>query len=744
MSILRVLCLIICAVAPWYLAGAAQEMPASENPAVPAVDFSYAFAPPHRMTVARPDCSDKTLLDLEPGALRMGWTYDNLLDVPVAAYVTPQAVWGVRITPRIGGETFSKSTWTRFEGDLPVLDNRYEHDWGVLRLEVAGGATAAVARVIMTNSSGADLVFSLSCESQRGFFGYNPSYVDPVLDRDCLLAGWGDRADRIIVLAVGADTFTPGSAVTLCPTWNVRPGETRIGWLVRPYRGYTSDLPALRASNWDQELAEAKKEWRALLDRTVRVEIPDPKVATAFRACIGDLFIMREPVAGGYIASTPGTDGYRAGSSGEAAIVAVALDQLGLHKEAAGGFQMCLDQQGDDGNWADPKGWAHLMWCIIGFKAWTVQEHFRLTGDRDYLATAYPRLLASSRWQARQRARTRVDENGAPALTYGLMPRGMGDCGLKDGDDLYGVYLPHNMWSVFADRVTLESAEILGKTEDIGELRTIYESARKDLVNALDRGAIQADGYRWIPGVPGKTSGSRWGALNALFPCGILPRDHELVAGTLRHLRSNMSPGGLPLNTGWMPDGLWVAIALDNLAEVHLVRGEGDEASELLYATLNHGTPLLTWCEERGQEPGTAATSGDRQHLWTPVSVVRAVRDMLVMEDGVELHLALGTHRAWLISGRVGIHDAPTHFGRVSYEMAYDVAARRIRGSVRFPEAGARGPIPLERVVLHLRLPRGLRVAAVTPESHAQLLVEEPALLWTSPEGEHSFEVAVE
>jgi len=213
----------------------------------------------------------------------------------------------------------------------------------------------------------------------------------------------------------------------------------------------------------------------------------------------------------------------------------------------------------------------------------------------------------------------------------------------------------------------------------------------------------------------------------------------------MRHLRSHMSPGGLPLNTGWMPDGLWVAIALDNLAEAHLVRGEGDEASELLYATLNHGTPLLTWCEERGQEPGTAASSGDRQHLWTPVSVVRAVRDVLVMEDGAELHLARGTHRAWLGNGgRVGIHEAPTHFGRISYEMAYDAQTRRIRGRVQFPENGVRGPIPLQRAVLHLRLPQGVRVSDVTPESDAPLRREEAALRWTSPAGEYKFEAAVE
>jgi len=280
------------------------------------------------------------------------------------------------------------------------------------------------------------------------------------------------------------------------------------------------------------------------------------------------------------------------------------------------------------------------------------------------------------------------------------MPRGFGDGGLTDGDDLYGVFLPHNIWAVYADRLAVEAAEILGRTEDRQELKKIYETARDDLLAALDGGAIREKDYRWIPGVPGKTSGSRWGALNAAFPCGLLPPDHPLITGTLRKIESNMSRGGIPIHTGWMADGMWVAITLDNVAETHLARGNGDAAVRYLYATLNHGTPLYTWCEERGQEPGAKRCSGDRQHLWTPVAVVRAIRDMLVMEDvkspsqdpivaqpppavptvgaqpraavphgGIDfktaggLQLALGTAREWLASGRpVGISNAATHF----------------------------------------------------------------------------------
>lgn len=38
------------------------------------VNFFYAFTTPHRMTVALPDSSDKTLLDAEDGKLTVSWT----------------------------------------------------------------------------------------------------------------------------------------------------------------------------------------------------------------------------------------------------------------------------------------------------------------------------------------------------------------------------------------------------------------------------------------------------------------------------------------------------------------------------------------------------------------------------------------------------------------------------------------------------------------------------------------------
>jgi len=108
------------------------------------VDFSYAFAPPHRITIGRPDSSDRTLLDLQPGSLRVAWSYDDLTRYPLAAFKTPPTSWDIRITPQIDGHGFKQSRWTRPGGWLPGVDCAHEDPAGTIRLEAVGGITAAV------------------------------------------------------------------------------------------------------------------------------------------------------------------------------------------------------------------------------------------------------------------------------------------------------------------------------------------------------------------------------------------------------------------------------------------------------------------------------------------------------------------------------------------------------------------------------------------------------------------------
>jgi hypothetical protein len=664
------------------------------------VDFSYAFAPPHRITVAAPSSSNKTLLDVEPGMLTAHWTYEDLRGMPLGIFKSPRLQWHVRMRPLLDGQPFPSSKWTRGERFLPMLDNLYEQTAASVRLEVIGGATADIIRVTVRNADTRPHKVAVECEVRSGWVAHNPSWIEPGVDPDTLLACQSDRADRVLMFSMGASDY-PTERMKIVPGWTLAAGETRTGWIVRPYEAYQENLAALRLRNWAGEFAAAVGVWRDLLSRAVRIHLPDAGVRHAYYSGLGDLYIMREPIAKDYMGGVPGTEVYRSTGAFEGALAATALDQAGFHTDAADGLRVHIDMQEPDGNWADPRAWGHHIWGVSGMKAWTGMEHYRLTGDRAYLEALYPRMRASSRWQELQRRKTRVFASGQRPPEYGLMPRGMGDGGLMHGDDYFGVFYTHNILAVFADKLSVEAAQILGRKEDAAELRRIYETGLADLRISLEAGAIEENGFRWIPGSPRDTAGSRWGGLYALFPAGLLPPDHPLITGTIRKLEQKLSPGGQPVNTGWMTDGAWVAITLDNLAEALLVRGEADRASDYLYSTLNHGTPLYSWCEERGQEAGTKKTSGDRQHLWTPLAAVRYVRDALVFEQGADLHLAAGTARSWLEQDKsVGITGAPTHFGKVSYRITSEIGKQLLRAEVTPPARKAPSAI-----ILHLRHP---------------------------------------
>lgn len=179
---------------------------------------------------------------------------------------------------------------------------------------------------------------------------------------------------------------------------------------------------------------------------------------------------------------------------------------------------------------------------------------------------------------------------------------------------------------------------------------------------------------------------------------------------TAWHVKMQPLIDGKPVQESRWSRGEGYLPMLVNIAEAYLVLGHGDIAAQYLYSSLNHGTPLYTWCEERGQEPHSKKTSGDRQHLWTPVAVVRFVRDALVMEQPDGLHLGLATARSWLAQGqKVGVQSAPTHFGEVSYEIESDVDHGAIRASVTPP-----GRQQSANILLHLRHPTRARLTRVT------------------------------
>ncbi len=706
------------------------------------VNFFYAFGTPHRITVAQPDHSSKTLLDVTDSTLTLSWTYEDLNYYPYSSFREIKADWHIVMQPQLDGKPFPHTSWTRAKGYLPLMENRYESPEVNVLLEAVGAEEAGVIKITLTNHGDRTHHVRLPWICPGNLKGHNPGWVDETLPTDHLLAGWNGPADQVLILGLGADEYPldPKMVTQLNMDWSLAPHETRTGYLIRPYDKFARDLDSMRQVDWGARFDAGRDTWENLLNKASRIMLPDSGVIKAYYAGLADIFIMREPVGRGYIATVPGTNGYRSGPNAfESAIATVALVQAGLDQEAEIGYRVNWDLQTEDGDWTEPGGWGHWMWAGTGYKAWAAHEYFQHTRDTAFLEKRYRQMLAASRWQHRMRQRTqKLNPDGSRPLTYGLMPMGMGDGGLKNDDSYYGIYYTHNIWPVYADSLAYRSALILGREDEARELKAIYDEARENLLRAMREGAIvEPDGTRWLSAVPGKaTSSSCWGLLAPAHTTGLLPADDELMTHTLARAEQQLSPGGLPVHTGWMVDGMWVAMALNDFAQVHLMRDEADRAVSYLYATLNHGTPFYSWCEERGQFPGSRQMSGDIQHLWTPIAVARYVRDMLIMEQNDTLHLARGIARRWLSSGQpIGVKKASTRFGDVTYQIHYDARRSRLIGEIIFPENH-----PPFETQLHALLPAGWKL---TRTSAGKLLPDGSGIRFASSEGTVRFEATV-
>ena len=187
----------------------------------------------------------------------------------------------------------------------------------------------------------------------------------------------------------------------------------------------------------------------------------------------------------------------------------VGLALAGLLDNAVEVFDTQFHLAQNDGNWAGGS-FADFV-AFSGLKAWVATVFHQLSDDKNFLADLYPYMLNDARWHAKHREQQRrTGPDGHPIRGYGLIQPTMQDCGMNDATGT-GVFIPHNIWAVYADKVALDVARLLGKEQDIVELDVIYQAGRKDLLAAIDQGAIEENGYRWIPSSPNDPSGSFWG-----------------------------------------------------------------------------------------------------------------------------------------------------------------------------------------------------------------------------------------
>jgi len=652
------------------------------------VNFDYAFGAPHRITLSRPSASEKTIFDVSDDIVRIRWGWGNLKDkFPLSWQIVPMDIT-LDLKILVDGKPAVYNKWERANGGAP-MPVMYGTACGLKYTVTAVAANGGcLIKFSINNTGDTPHEFCAVLTHTNGWVVSNQGWVDGE-NTDILLTMNYERADRIIAVGSGADSYplpiggsvaggAPmggaeyiNSAGTNYPKsmlsrFDLESGQSKHGFIFLPYRDYFENAGKIRAYDFENLMNESKNEWDEYLSKGTEFIIPDDGAAHCYKSCLADLFVMREELADGYTGVSNGTEAYRSVASGEPALAAMIFDKMGYSEESLSDMRVYFDGQNDDGCWAYSKGWEHDMWGVVYNKALLAMEHYKLTRDTEFLREIYKRMKRSSLWNHSVRQKSRTDEKSP---FYGLLPRGMGDCGLMNGSDYYGVFYPGNFMAVAADRLTLEAAMILGEENDIKLFEEVYQTAKSDLIKSVKNNSIKEDGIEYVPGIAGADNSSLFGCLFAYYPAELLDKDDPLIQGAAQLLETRKkSEGGLPIGTGWMKNGLWAAMALDNIASAYLRMGEYDKACAYFYPVLNHASPFATWCEERGAEKNATEKGGDMQHLWTPVAVCQFMRDMMIMERKECLRIACAAPREWLAAGqKIGVKNARTHYGKLDF-----------------------------------------------------------------------------
>lgn len=365
-----------------------------------------------------------------------------------------------------------------------------------------------------------------------------------------------------------------------------------------------------------------------------------------------------------------------------------ALDKGGLTDLARGALEALAGEpwSGGFGPEADAPG--ELLWCIA--------EHYRLTGDRDWLAGLWDRVVERAEWLVRMRscdAPLRVPAANVLPRTR-LHPEQDLVCGPASDGLIQGRMDWHrplfwvNAFALAGLRAAAELALALGHNDHADS----WGREAEELAKAL--------------------AGLRFGGNERDYACAIWPTearspdDPDTLAAFERFWRQRRwdERGQYHREPRWR---------YFELAQAHNMLRLGRRQEALMtieqFLRTQDAPGLYAWAE--GDATGDPAglwrlvrgwwpESKIMPHGWASAEMALLLRDLFVFEEGGALVLGAGVAPTWLDSPEgVGIAGAPTRHGLVSWLLCPSGEARAFTLTIRCepgpPPQGYRLRLPL-------------------------------------------------
>ncbi|MFO7974630.1 MAG: NPCBM/NEW2 domain-containing protein, partial [Candidatus Hydrogenedentota bacterium] len=503
----------------------------------------------------------------------------------------------------------------------------------------------------------------------------------------------------------------------------------------------TSERFLLYIPGWDARIAEhalleggmdldkdVGEYWRAIMEPVMQVRIPEPLLQNFIYASqVHCLMTARNEMNGARIAPWCGADRYGPLESESQAIIH-GMSLMGHDAFAQRSLDYFIRRYNEDGLLTT--GYTLMG---VGWHLWTLADYYAVHKDTEWLSTVALRLERACEWIAGECEKTkRLNPDGTKPLEYGLVSPGVA------AD-----------WSRFAYRSRSEGeyyAGLMGVARsyaDIGypgsskllaDAAQLREAIRRSYGLTQARSpVVQLRNGTWVPYspaimgcfgrvmdmYPNEDGGRSWGkdmsmGAHNLVVLGVLDQnDRRSVDWIANYLEDfwcvQGGMGAYPLEEtteDWFNLGGFSKVQpyYTRLVEMHALM---DEVKPFIRAYFNAipsllNTENLNFWEHFGNG---GAWNKPHETGW----FLAQTRIMLVMERGSELWLAPFVTTHWMHDGMaVGVENAPTRFGNVSYTIMSHVDDGFIEAEIDPPTRS----IP-EAIVVRLRHPEGKRIQSV-------------------------------
>ena len=494
--------------------------------------------------------------------------------------------------------------------------------------------------------------------------------------------------------ASGSGTLKP-RALRILPTTpagiveyklSLRPGQQMtldFKLPVIPFPAGSAESPTFNSATFDEYLPRTIQFWNGVLKAGMDIRVPEEKVNDTFKASLIYDLIAREKIGNDYI-QTVNDLHYHAFWLRDASFIANMYDLTGYSHFAQQDLDFFNSWQRPDGNFVSQGG----QFDGVGQVLWAYGQHYAITRDQAFAEKVFPSVERAVAWikQARQSDPLHL----LPATSPG------------DNENITGHVTGHNFWALDGLQNAILLAHATGHEAEAKEFQDEYDNYLSTLIQVLHKVTSKTGGFI-PPGLDGQ-HGQDWGNMLAIYPGIVLAPNNPMVTATLDGTRAKYAEGIMTYDDG---KSLHDYLGFSN-TESELIRNQQQLAVEDLYAELVH-----TSSTQAGFETDVPAW-GDRDfrdnlspHGWFAARLRICLRDMLLREQGQDLHLLSAISPAWVEPGdSVEVTKAPTDFGFVNMSLK---SISTTKAELSLNTSFVHAP---KRIILHL--PWFLHTSSVT------------------------------